>query len=244
MRLIEIFFKYPVVKIRETGTIVMVSTRASPGFPEFWAMSTQTDASDKAMLDFMRREGAVTIAALVAEMGVTATAVRQRLQRLTFEGLVQRHTERKGRGRPNHRYSLTEKGERSAGTNFADLATVLWEEIRAVENPDVRRGLLKRIADRFVRLYRERLSGATLPERMAAVADVMGEREIPFVVDSSHELPVLAALACPYPELAKQDRSVCTMEKLMLSEMLGENVRLSECRLDGANCCTFTPSTT
>jgi DeoR family transcriptional regulator, suf operon transcriptional repressor len=54
---------------------------------------------------------------------------------------------------------------------------------------------------------------------------------------------VLTALACPYPDLAKQDRSVCTMEKLMLSEILGENVRLSECRLDGASCCTFTPST-
>ena len=53
---------------------------------------------------------------------------------------------------------------------------------------------------------------------------------------------MLSALACPYPELAKADRGVCTMEKLMLSEILGENVRLSECRLDGATCCTFTPS--
>ena len=69
-------------------------------------------------------------------MGVTATAVRQRLQRLMAEGLIERHTERKGRGRPNHRYSLTEKGERSAGTNFSDLAVVLWEEIKAVDDPD------------------------------------------------------------------------------------------------------------
>ena len=65
----------------------------------------------------------MTISALVAEMGVTATAVRQRLQRLMAEGLIERQTENKGRGRPNHRYSLTEKGERSAGNNFADMAT-------------------------------------------------------------------------------------------------------------------------
>ena len=70
----------------------------------------------------------------------------------------------------------------------------------------------------------------------------MGEREIPFEVNTTGGLPVLSALACPYPELAKLDRSVCTMEKMMLSEILGENVRLSECRLDGATCCTFTPS--
>jgi predicted ArsR family transcriptional regulator len=204
----------------------------------------QTETTDKGMLDFMRREGAVTISSLVREMGVTATAVRQRLQRLMAEGLIERHTERKTRGRPNHRYSLTEKGERSAGTNFADMAVVLWEEIKSVPDPEIRRGLLKRIADRLVERYRNDVSGDTLGDRMTSLSRLMGEREVPFEVKTSGELPVLTALACPYPELAKMDRSVCTMEKLMLSEILGENVRLSECRLDGANCCTFIPTPT
>jgi predicted ArsR family transcriptional regulator len=205
-------------------------------------MSMHTESSDKTMLDYMRRHGAVTISALVDEMGVTATAVRQRLQRLMSVGLIERQTERKSRGRPNHRYSLTEKGDRAAGTNFADMAIVLWEEVKSVEDPAIRRGLLKRIADRLVERYRGDVSGGTLGERMTSLSRLMGEREIPFEVNTSNELPVLTALACPYPELAKVDRGVCTMEKLMLSEILGENVRLSECRLDGANCCTFTPS--
>ncbi len=205
-------------------------------------MSTQTETSDKAVLDFLRREGAVTISALVAEMGVTATAVRQRLQRLAADGLIERHTERKGRGRPNHRYSLTEKGERTAGTNFGDMASVLWDEIKSVEDPAIRRGLLKRIASRLAERYRSQVGGNTLGERMAMLAGVMSERDVPFKVEHADALPVLSALACPYPELARRDRGVCTMEKMMLSEILGENVRLSECRLDGATCCTFTPS--
>jgi predicted ArsR family transcriptional regulator len=198
--------------------------------------------SDGMLLDCLRRRGAVTIAELVGEMGVTATAVRQRLGRLMGEGIIERQTSRQPRGRPIHRYSLTEKGERLAGTNFSDLAVVLWEEIKAVEDPAVRRGLLKRIADRFVGKYHSAVAGESLGDRMASLAALMGERQIPFEVSGSAELPVLSALACPYPELARQDRGVCTMEKLMLSEMLGENVRLSECRLDGAACCTFTPS--
>jgi DeoR family transcriptional regulator, suf operon transcriptional repressor len=202
----------------------------------------QAESSDKAMLDVLRRNGAVTISVLVTEMGVTATAVRQRLQRLMADGLIQRQAENKGRGRPNHRYSLTEKGERSAGTNFADMADVLWDEIKSVEDPEIRRGLLKRIAGRLAARYRNEVGGETLGDRMTALADVMGEREIPFRVEQNGALPVLSALACPYPELAMRDRSVCTMEKIMLSEILGENVRLSECRLDGATCCTFTPS--
>lgn len=205
-------------------------------------MTMQTETSDKGVLDFLRREGAVTIGALVAEMGVTATAVRQRLQRLMGDGMIQRQAERKGRGRPNHRYSLTEKGERAAGTNFGDMASVLWEEIKSVEDPGIRRGLLKRIASRMAERYRNEVGGETLGERMTALAGVMGERDIPFQVDHAGALPVLSALACPYPDLARRDRGVCTMEKMMLSEILGENMRLSECRLDGATCCTFTPS--
>lgn len=205
-------------------------------------MTTQAETSDEVLLNYLRRNGAARISDLVAETGVTATAVRQRIQRLMAEGLIERHAEKIGRGRPNHRYALTEKGQGKAGTNFSDLAVVLWEEIKAVPDPVVRRGLLQRIADRFVAKYRGTIEGTTLGERMTSLAGLMNDREVPFEVNETGGLPVLSALACPYPELAKSDRGVCTMEKLMLSEVLGESVRLSACRLDGANCCTFTPS--
>lgn len=206
-------------------------------------MSGQAETSDNVILNYLRRCGPARIGDLVAETGVTATAVRQRLQRLMSDGLIARHVERIGRGRPNHRYALTEKGESESGDNFSDLAIVLWQEIKAVSDPEVRQGLLKRIAERFVARYRDQVDGETLGDRMASLVGLMEEREIPFEVEGSAELPVLTALACPYPDLAKLDRSVCTMEKLMLSEALGERVRLSACRLDGAPCCTFTPST-
>jgi DeoR family transcriptional regulator, suf operon transcriptional repressor len=71
----------------------------------------------------------------------------------------------------------------------------------------------------------------------------MSGRNLPFVLEESeNQLPVLTALACPYPDLAEQDRSVCAMESMLLSNVLGEGVRLSACRLDGANCCTFQTS--
>jgi len=60
-------------------------------------------------------------------------------------------------------------------------------------------------------------------------------------VDHSGDLPLLRATACPYPDLAEQDRTVCSMERMMFSELVGENLRLSDCRLDGHSCCTFQP---
>ena len=205
-------------------------------------MAAEVESSDIGLLDILRKAGPCSVAQLSAAMEVTATAVRQRLTRLLSRGDIERATERASRGRPIHRYGLTEKGRRRAGANFADLAIALWEEIREIKDPEVRRGLLGRISGRLATLYAGQIHGSTLDERMESLAELFRERQIPFDVERSHDLPILHARACPYPELAERDRSVCAMEKNLFSELLGENVRLSNCRLDGHACCTFEPT--
>ncbi len=202
-------------------------------------MHAVSESSDRHLIDLLRTEGPVGIVELARRVGVTSTAVRQRLQRLMGQGFVERRVERAGRGRPRHLYSLTEQGVRTAGNNYADLAMMLWTELRSVRDVEVRRGLLSRIASRFATMYRNRVRGHGLMERMDSLTGLFGEKGIPFDVDRCKELPVLTVQACPYPELAEQDRSICAIERMMFSEMLGENLRLSQCRLDGGNCCTF-----
>ncbi len=205
---------------------------------------TEPATNDREIIEFVRRMGAVSINELVDFTGVTATAVRQRLTRLMDQGLLVREAEKAGRGRPTHRYSLSPAGIRTSGTNYEDLASVLWSEIRAVKDPDVRYGLLKRIVTQLADQYRDQIEGSTIEQRMKSLVSLMGERDVPFEVTQAEgsQLPVLTALACPYPSLAEKDRSVCSMEKMLFSEVLGEGLRLSSCRLDGATHCTFDTS--
>lgn len=205
-------------------------------------MSAEVLSSDKAILDLLRKRDALTVSELADSMGVTATAVRQRLTRLLAQGLIRREATKEGRGRPSHHYRLTEKGQRETGSNFADLAMALWHEVRAIKDPEIRRGLLQRISSRLVESYRGRM-GQGRDQRMDAVVELFNDRQVPFEVDRSNpQLPVLTALACPYPTLAEQDRSICSLERMMFSELVGENLRLSSCRLDGERCCSFEPS--
>jgi predicted ArsR family transcriptional regulator len=207
-------------------------------------MNTASELSDRTIVDYLRRHAGASIGDLVELTGVTATAVRQRLNRLMDHGLVERKSTAVGRGRPMHRYSLTQAGLRSGGTNYYQLAQVLWQEIRQVRDPEIRRGLLERISVRLADVYRDQIAGETLHERMEALARLMSRHDLPFEIESSESLPVLTALACPYPDLAEQDRGVCAMERMLFSSVLGEGVRLSSCRLDGASCCTFEASAT
>ena len=233
--------------------ISIESLRKCNVFPGF-SMSHPTETSDQGLIDVLRREGAVGITELAEAMGVTPTAVRQRLSRLMAEGLIDRQLEQRaadkngsgqlknGRGRPGHHYRLTEKGLRQTGNNYGDLATVLWEEIRAVKDPEVRRGLLQRVVSRMAGEYRNAVQGESLGERMESLTQLMGERQIPFATEQQSELPVLKALACPYPDLAAQDPSICAMERMLFSEVLGSSLKLTQCRLDGETCCTFEAS--
>ena len=199
-------------------------------------------ASDRTILDLLRRNERMTIVDFERALGVTATAVRQRLNRLLGSGDIEREVDpsSSGRGRPSHAYRLTMSGQRRTGTNFADLATALWDEIRTVQDEAVKRGLLQRLAVRLADAYRAKVGGGRPVEKMNALAGAYAERQIPFEVSQRDgELPVLTALACPYPDLAERDRSVCAMERMMFSELFGQRVSLDECRLDGASCCTF-----
>jgi DeoR family transcriptional regulator, suf operon transcriptional repressor len=207
-------------------------------------------SSDHALIELLRVRESLGIGALAEALGVTATAVRQRLDRLTQAGLVGRSIATnqghvRHRGRPSHVYSLTEKGRRSGGDNFRDLAMVLWTEVRSVKEPSVRQGLLSRIAAAMAGLYREDVSGSTARQRLESVATLFRNRNLscdvgPSADEASPGLPVLTTYSCPYPELAEQDRGICAAERLMLQELVGASVQLSECRLDGASCCRFT----
>ena len=202
-------------------------------------MATVTESSDERLLDILRREGASSVSEIATATEVTATAVRQRLNRLMAEGLIERSLRRAPRGRPSHCYSLTEKARRQAGTNFADLAIVLWNEIRAIRDPAVRRGLLERLARTMADSYGSAVNGESTSERMQSVVELFADRHVRLEVDQSGQLPVLKAVECPYPELAEKDRGICALEGMLFSALLDTDVKLSHCRLDGHHCCEF-----
>ena len=147
-------------------------------------MSGTSQTSDSDIVDLLRRTGSMCVSELAVATDVTPTAVRQRLSRLMSQGLIERHTLRSGRGRPSHRYVLTEKGQRQSGSNFVDLAMMLWQEIRSISDPAVRRGLIGRLAKRMAGLYADRIKGETAGERMQSVAEVFGERNVPLAVET------------------------------------------------------------
>ncbi|MFZ5830878.1 MAG: helix-turn-helix transcriptional regulator [Planctomycetota bacterium] len=202
-------------------------------------MSIQAPHSDADLLDLLRIAGPLRVTEMADAMEVTATAVRQRLVRLLARGFIQREAIRAGRGRPRHSYWLTDKGIRQTGSNFNDLAVALWSEVQSSGDRNLRREMLRRIAQALAAGYRGQIHGETPSERLQSLRDLLAQRRIPASVDASNGTVTLTTHACPYPSLADQDRSVCDMEELLFSDLVGADVELSHCRLDGGGECKF-----
>jgi len=201
-----------------------------------------TESSDRALLDLIRRHGPLTIVEMSGRLGVTATAVRNRLTRLVGSGMVERRAEPGGRGRPKHTYQASVAAQKRLGQNYADLAVILWDEMmRTVEDRKLRRVLFGRITERLAELYRAQVTGVEWERRLVQLGTILHDRGIETEVTpgDGESMPVLKQHSCPYFELAEVDRAVCAMERKMFEKVLGRSLRLSQCRLDGHRSCDF-----
>ena len=202
-------------------------------------MNIQAPNSDGDLLDLLRVKGAMGVTDLARATEVTATAVRQRLMRLMAHGLIQREVVRAGRGRPKHLYQLTSKGIRLTGSNFTDLALVLWREINSITDRGVEHDMVERVAMALAKQYAHQIHGSTTAERMRSVVELLVQRRIPASVDELGPEPTIVTHACPYPELSEQDRSICKMEKRLFSKLFAQEVELVKCRLEEGGDCRF-----
>lgn len=211
----------------------------------------QPRAVDRDLLEALRGGQRVCIQDLVDALGVTATAIRQRIDRLLEAGWIDREKLVHGRGRPTYSYGLTVLGHRQAGANYAELVEAMWQEILAIEEPGLRRRLLAGIARRLGRQYRQQVvereqTSGPLESQMRALVEVLAQQRISTDLSPNNDegLPVLDINACPYPNLTDESerRAMCQLEEDMFTEALGRPIHLTSCRLDGDHCCQFAPS--
>lgn len=197
--------------------------------------------NDAAVLEQLRVRGPMSVTGLCENLGVTATAIRQRLGRLAAGGLIEREADRRDRGRPVFTYRLTAEGRSAVGENLADLAESLWLEVLAIEDASVRGRVIEGVIQRLTDKYRSQIYGRTLAERLESIAVLFRQRKIPFVVESENSLPVLRIIGCPYPRLNDRGTEICELEQQLFARLLDIPIALQHCQCgsSGGVCCTF-----
>lgn len=208
-------------------------------------LNVYTDRSSPAwqIIEYIKRNGSATIKELEELLGVTTNAVRQHLQSLQADGYVERRPVNAGVGRPYHAYMISAKAHDLFACHCDDLALTLLEEVFALEGAERVGMLLDRVGDRLAKRYASSVRGEVLQERVEQLAGALYQRGVLTDVDVEDENTIiLHAYNCPYHELAQEHRSICEMDEEVMRKILGSDVNLSACMMDGHRGCSFVVS--
>ena len=192
------------------------------------------------ILEYMQRNGSATIKDLEQLLGITTTAVRQHLTTLQMEGYIERKAVNTGVGRPHHTYTVTEQGRNLFACHCDDLALTLLQEVFALEGKERTNILLARVSNRLANRYASSVRSKVLQERVEELAMALHQRGVlADVTTNGQDAIILHTYNCPYHELAQEHREICEMDKAMLRQVLGSEVALTNCMMDGHHGCSF-----
>jgi len=202
-------------------------------------MKTDLETVERQFLERLHKLGRGTVQEIGEALGVTATAIRQRLMRLQSLGYIERQLVRVPRGRPHHTYGVTEKAVRLLGDNYSDLALILWREIQGINDPAVREHLRAKVRDALVARFGNLETIPQLDRRLQLLTSELTDRGFDVEIETGKELPIIRENNCPYSELAETDRGICELEQDVFQRVLGVPVRLTRCCQDDHSCCEF-----
>jgi predicted ArsR family transcriptional regulator len=192
------------------------------------------------ILEYLQRNGSATIKELEQFLGVTTTAVRQHLAALQAENLIERRTIHSGVGRPHHAYFANENARQLFACHCDDLALTMLDEMYKMEGEQRVAQLLARVSDRLANRYARAVQSPVLHERVQEMAAALGEQGVlTEVTPRDDDTIVLKTYNCPYHELAQEYREICDMDQEMIQQVLGSEVALSACIMNGDGGCSF-----
>jgi DeoR family suf operon transcriptional repressor len=190
----------------------------------------------------LKYAGEATADELAAELGVTVSAVRQQLEGLYTEGLVERRAEVRGRGRPAHLYQLTRAAEPLFPKAYGGLTTELLGYV-ADADPNLVDGI-------FDRRRQRRLEGAQA--RLAAVGNEFSARvaELARILDEDGYLAAWEQLPdgsfrivehnCAVLDVAERYGQACSSEIAFLRQALPDaRVERVSHMIAGAHSCAY-----
>jgi predicted ArsR family transcriptional regulator len=203
------------------------------------ADETRESPRDRIIRTLLRR-GALTVTELTRDLGVTATAVREQVSRLTSEGWLNKSRRSSGPGRPAALFALSEKSKRLFTGHGPDLLRSLIREIAALDGEAKVQIILERVTRRMAEAARPAVGNGALAERVRGLEAFLSHEGVVAESDTQPQGQRLAVFTCPYSGVVEEHRELCELELAAFSELTASPVQRQHCLLDGHRACEFT----
>ncbi|MGI9413845.1 MAG: helix-turn-helix transcriptional regulator [Hyphomicrobiales bacterium] len=194
------------------------------------------------ILEMLKGDGPQDAAAMAAQLGISAMAVRQHLYGLAEEGLVAATSAPKGVGRPSKLWHLTEAADAFFPQGYAELTAGILSSLREAFGED---GLDRIVSVRTktqIGDYQGRMAhAATLEDRLTVLAEIRTGEGYMAGVTRQDGGYLFTENHCPICVAARSCTGLCAAELALFQAVLGPDVTVqrTEHILAGARRCAY-----
>ncbi len=200
---------------------------------------TESSRSRDRILDLMlKSEEPLSVQSLAASLGISRNAAHQQVMALEREGLLERDSAIRTRGRPSQGFRLSEAGNATFPRQYALLARQLLAELgRYLPAEEFQRAMTRIGVDLAAGLS---LGGeGDDSERIRAIAGAMSELGYESATVEEGDGIEIEAHNCVFHDLAFADDTICEVDLSLLRSLSGQDVEHRRCMARGAKSCRF-----
>ena len=191
---------------------------------------------DRILELLLRSEEPLGVQALSEALGVSRNAAHQHVAALEGEGLIERASPIRTKGRPSRGFRLSAAGRATFPRQYALLSKQLLVELSRHLGPAPLAEAMRRIGKTLA----SGLAGQIDPlDPIPSIAALM--RELGYEsksVDGVRGLEI-EAHNCVFHDLAMADRTICEVDLALLRALSGRNVEHRRCMALGEGSCRF-----
>jgi len=195
----------------------------------------ETARSRDRILELLLKAGEpLSVPALARALGISRNASHQLVVALEREGLVERASPIRTKGRPSRGFRLSSAGRATFPRQYALLARQLLGELAHHLGPDELRQALQRIGLSLADGLRSRV-GEDPDAALPLIAGLMRELGYESRVDGGE----IEAHNCVFHDLAMADPAICEVDLALPRSLSGREVEHRRCMALGGASCRF-----
>ena len=204
-------------------------------------MGAQTDSEqarsrDRILELLLRSEEPLGVQALAAALGVSRNAAHQHVVALEREGLIERASAIRTKGRPSQGFRLSAAGRATFPRQYALLSKQLLVELSRLLGPAELHDAMRRIGETLADSLAPQVDAAEPVPSIAAVMRELGYESK--AVDGADGLEI-EAHNCVFHDLAFADQTICEVDLALLRALSGRQVEHRRCMARGERSCRF-----
>jgi DeoR family transcriptional regulator, suf operon transcriptional repressor len=190
----------------------------------------------------LQNKDGLCIDEIAKTLTISRNAVQQHISVLELEGYLQAGDLNKTAGRPVRRYVLTEAGINSFPKQYAWFSKLMLSDLKNEIGHKAFERYMQKLGENLSQSYQYRFTGKPAHEKVEELLKIMDE--LGYMTNKKPESDdqgeaTIKATNCVFHDLAQKHNEICQFDVALITSLLGQDVKITECMAKGGGICCF-----